>query len=87
MMTILYHLLDSSGQPTGNTIPVVLKEDGIADISGLPMHLQDSLSSLGTPDELHQGFLKPEDGARFMLALVRNSNGYANFSLKTEEKN
>lgn len=87
MMTILYHVLHGTGKPTGETIPVELKDDGSADISGLPMHLQDSLATLGTPDELHMGFLKPQDGARFLLSLARNSNGYTNFSLKTEEKN
>ncbi len=84
---VYYFPLDAEGKRVGEPIAVKLGADGVADISGLPMHLQDSLRSLGTSDELHQGFLKPEDGKRFMLALVRNSNGYNNFGLRsTEEK-
>ncbi|MDQ7814354.1 MAG: hypothetical protein RDU25_00915 [Patescibacteria group bacterium] len=86
MLTIYYHPLDSAGKPTGQTIPVRLLEDGSADISGLPMQLQNTLRSMGTPDELHHEFLKPQDGERFLLSLVRNSNGYNNFSLQTGEK-
>jgi hypothetical protein len=78
---VLFCPVDSAGQETGAPIPVRLDAQGTADISGLPSHIQSRLGSLGTPDEMHLGYLKPRDGARFLAALVRNSNGYEVFRL------
>jgi hypothetical protein len=78
---VLYCPVDPEGRESGAPVPVKLDAQGSADISGLPWHVQSRLGSLGTPDEMHLGYLKPQDGARFLAALVRNSNGYEIFRL------
>ncbi len=86
VQTIYYFPTDAQGNATGKPIAVSLNDDGSADISALPAALQDRLSRLGTPDEFHLEFLRPKDGGKFLLALVRNSNGYTNFSLSPDGK-
>lgn len=81
--TVYYHPVSADGEPSGADVPVSLNPDGSADISGLPLDIQGRLNAFGVPDMLRINSLFPKDGRKFMVALARNSNGYANFSYRS----
>jgi len=75
---IYYVPTDASGQEIGEPIPVTLGADGVADLSALPEDLRQRLA-FGVPDEMHRGKVKPEEGERFLEALLLSSNPYRRF--------
>jgi hypothetical protein len=67
------------GSETGEAIPVELKPDGNVDLSKLPEDMRSFLESCALPDEVHEGFLSPKDGKRYLMTLLRSSNQTMHF--------
>ena len=76
--SIYYFPIDATGKETGEAIPVTLDANGVADISKLPPDIQD-VALTSAQDITHTMALGPKDGARFLNALLRMTNGYIRF--------
>lgn len=75
---IYYFPIDAMGKETGDAIPVELDANGVADISKLPADVQDVVLTSAS-DVTGTKLLSPQDGARFLNALIRMTNGYIRF--------
>jgi hypothetical protein len=67
------------GEETGDAIPIELTPEQTADLSKLPEDSRRFLSTCGLPDEMHQGFVRPEEGERYLRALLRSTNPLMRF--------
>lgn len=80
---VYYFPVNADGAETGEAILVDLNTDGSANLSRLPESVRSHLS-FGLPDEMHQSVYNPKDGQKFLLALLRKTNGYSRFRTSNE---
>jgi len=83
---VYYFPIDAKGNEIEDPIRIGLKEDGSADLSGLPDAMRETLERMGTPDASHSGEYYPKDGVLFLRALVTLQNPYARFRIHAEKR-
>lgn len=82
--TVYYFpVLDDGSE--GEPLVVKLGAGGEADLSALPEDVRKHLA-YGVPDRLHQGEILPAEGAAFLEALLRETDGYMRFRTTPERR-
>lgn len=74
-LIVEFQLLDASWNPTGPVVEFSVGQNGIVDLSNHPdPAIANTWKSLGLPDEVRNGQVYPEDGKRFLTAILRSGS-------------
>lgn len=77
--------VDGEGEEIGEPIAITLLPDGSADISHIPSALRETWETMGIRTLGGFGFVKPNDGKAFLLALLQSTTGYSRFRRSPEK--
>jgi hypothetical protein len=81
---VYFFAADALGKE-GDPVAIKLNPDGSADLSSLPEKVRGHLTVFGVPDALHQGVIRPQNGAAFLEALTTASNQAWRFRITPEK--